>query len=367
MRKTGDEMKETKYPKYSMKTKKKFKAIFGNPPYSMKTGVGKNEKKLLWNRFSETSIEMADEVYYVTPYIWNGNARGVVEKNDTKIRKVDFTAGEMFDVGSSICYWNNAKADEGVIETKNKKIKFDRLSEIIYVPFDLENTLSIHRKGWAKKPIGFKAGLSNIMMLKYEGKLKPVKDDEFKHPVYSTSIHRLYYTNEVGYEMYENLYGKPKIMVGRSSDNAAFFDRDGELAATHMASCLFDTAENLEIRFKQLTSKFTKFWFQTSSQEMNGKTSAFVYHAAYHHFPDIPLSITTDDEIHDYFELSDDEVKVVEKYAHIATESEKRRVKRAGMVKKAVGTFKRLNHENGIEIGENFDLFHQKGEKSENN
>ena len=303
---------------------KKYKAIFGNPPYSIPNG--NTSPPLLWDKFSDSSIAMAEEVYYITPYIWNGRVKKFIRDHNTRIRKIDLTAVNSFTIGGSICYWNTHGADRTTIHTENSTVEIDRLSDLYYIPFDIENTLTIHKKGWAK---------NRIMGFKHNGRidahyhielLRDEQDDEFKYPVYSTSIYNMKYTNEKGIRLYGlDLFHRPKIIIGRTRDNNPFIDRNGEYANTNFPYYLTDTIDNLEIRYKQLQSKFTKCWLTTGTQDVNGNRNAFIYHATLRLFPDIPLSITEDQEIYEYFGLNDDEVRIVEYYAEIVDGVTKRR------------------------------------------
>ena len=216
----------------------------------------------------------------------------------------------------AFCYWNTHKADQAIIHTKNDKIVIDRLTDLFYVPFDIENTLTIHQKGWAIKK---KLGLRNIAKIDahYErALLRDDQDDEFKYPVYATSKYHIRYTNDAGIRKYGlDLFYSPKIIIGRTRDNTPFFDRKGEYANTNFPYLLSGDIDELEIRHKQLQSNFTKFWMTTGTQDVGGKRNAFIYHPTLRLFPNIPLTITDDDAIYEWLGLSDDEIRIVEYYA----------------------------------------------------
>ena len=195
---------------------KRYKAIFGNPPYSIK--IGKEKPLILWDKFSKSSIEMAEEVYYVTPHLWNGNVKQFFLYGDKKIRNVDLNASDAFNIGITICLWNTHKQDKAIIYSNDEKIELDKLSDIEYLSFDLNNTLSIHKKGWGKKPLKMER-VFLLLASKTNPILRRVRDDEFKYPVFSTSVHNFYYTNEVGMDKYgRDLFNTPKIMISRNRD-----------------------------------------------------------------------------------------------------------------------------------------------------
>ena len=290
--------------------KKKYKAIFGNPPYSIPTG-NKKGKKLLWDKFSETSMKMAEEVYYVTPYIWHTAAKKMIAED--KITKIDLTAGHAFVVGSSICYWNNHKRDKKEIHTKNKVIEIDTLSEILYLPCDLENTLSIHKKMWNKK---YRMGFKHNPIIDY-GDLHDKKDEVNCYPLYSTSEYSIKYVDERNIRKYGlELFHSPKVIIGFTRDNNPFIDRYGEYATEAHSYYITDTLENLEVRMIQLSSNLAKFYFSTARQESSKELSAIaLYRRAFRLFPDIPLSITDDKAIYEWLELTAEEIDIVERHA----------------------------------------------------
>ena len=308
---------------------KKYKAIFGNPPYSVKNEAirGIKSKVAIWHLFAESSMEVADEVYYITPYLWNKRMMKWMEYADEKIGKVDLNISDHFDIRSSICYWHTHKKDKLTIYSKDgNQIEIDNMRDIKYIPFDIDNTLSIHRKGWAKKPIKM-LRIGSLVADKESAKLQREKTEEFKYPVFSTSVGNLYYTNEVGKNIYgDELLKTPKIMLGRTRDNTPLYDRDGEYASTAMAFVIFDTLDNLDIRYRQLHSKFYRFWFATGRSERGGFYDSFLYNDAFNLFPDIPLTMTEDDEIYKWLGLNDDEIKVVEKYARLKVNGNDRKM-----------------------------------------
>ena len=271
---------------------------------------------------------MADEVYYVTPHLWNGNVKQFFLYGDKKIRNVDLNASDAFNIGITICYWNTHKQDKAIIYSNDEKIELDKLSDIEYLSFDLNNTLSIHKKGWGKTAIKMER-VFLLLASKTNPILRRVRDDEFKYPVFSTSVHNFYYTNEVGMDKYgRDLFNTPKIMISRNRDIVPLFDRVGEYANTDMTNLIIDTIENLEIRHNQLQSNFAKFWFTTGCNTINNQRCGFSHLRAIQRFPDIPLSITTDDEIYKWLDLTENEIKVVEKYADLSRKKKFRHEKK---------------------------------------
>ena len=303
--------------------KKRFKAIFGNPPYSIDIKKNGGRPKNLWTLFSYSSIDNADEVYYVTPYIWNGKSKKMID--DNAVYKVDLDADKEFGVNSSICYWNTHKKDKRTIHTNGKVIEFDDLSDIEYLPYDVENTLSIHKKMWDKERMGIYAR-NVVCTFQKKEMISKEKSEEFPYKFFYSTRNTFFYVNEEGINLYgKELYETPKLIIGAFTDNIPFFDREGKCGSLLGAYLLVDSVENLDVRYRQLQSKLAKFYMMTARQTKNNKPTIYMYFKGIRLFPNIPLHITTDADIYSYFDLSDEEISVVEKYAQIATESENKR------------------------------------------
>ena len=314
---------------------RKFKAVFANPPYSKKSREDRCGKIDLWNQFAEVCLKATDEVYFITPFIWNGHARKLQEKLNTKVGYIDLTAGKHFDVQMSISYWNTKKRKGCTVKTEKGEFEIDQLDELVYIPYMVDDTLSIHRKVWKKNRVKTKV-VSHLMNRRgmldtfHNAELtSETESGEFKYKVFHLNPSKFYYTTKEGIEKYGwSLFESPKIVIGVSSDNTPFFDRKGEYATTHNGYVIFDTLENLETRYIQMNSKFTKFFFATARQEMGDSPAGLIYHAAIRNFPDIPLSKTTDDEIAEWLELTEEELKVVDEFSRQVDEKNGRRDER---------------------------------------
>ena len=298
-----------------------YEEIFSNPPYSVRNNSGRGAVTLLWNHFgiaAKKVLSPTGKAHFITPVPWNGLAKNFIAEADDIISEIDLSAGDEFNVGSNICSWVMDKANNNgtTILTRNGNIhSVDKLSDIPYLPFDLDNTLSIHRKAWVLAEMGMKRSValdthfskSLVSINRFEG---------FQHPLYATGV-TFYYTNEEGLKKYGDLFYRPKLFVSQQGVTIPYFDRDGSMGSTHHAYYLADdddSVERLEIREKQLNSKFAKFWFYCGRQDINGR-AGLLYHATLRLFPKLPESVVEDQDIYNYLKLTADEVKVVEMYA----------------------------------------------------
>ena len=312
---------------------KKYKAIFGNPPFSLMKPSGGATKKL-WPLFTESSLDVAEEVYYVTPFIWNPNYPHLTKKLSDRVTDVDIAlVKKNFNIGTAVCYWHTNTKD-GDIKVKlsdDKIITITKLNDIKYIPFDSINTFSIHKKGWDKQryiPSKCKRGLD----LYYQKDcIMKRRDDEYRYPIFSTNINKLYYTNGEGLRRYgDDLRRTPKIIISTTRNNVPFLDKYGEYMTTNMSYIMVDDIDILEVRMEQLQSNFAKFWFFTGRVENANYdkmvSGGFIYANALKFFPDIPLNLVKNGDINDWIGLDDKEVAIVNKYAKIATEQNERRV-----------------------------------------
>ena len=195
---------------------KRYKAIFGNPPYSIKTGTNRKTNRYYGINLAFYQGNVAEEVYYVTPLIWNGKAKSFVQHVYDDIGKIDLEINDYFRPGLAFVIGNTHKPDKLTIHTKSDVIEMDNIRDIKYIPFDFNNTLSIHMKGWRKKSLEIYRNRNRLLFFKENVSsplIKRVQDDEYKYPVFSTNIYNLYYTNEEGLkECKQDLV--PKVLIG---------------------------------------------------------------------------------------------------------------------------------------------------------
>ena len=251
------------------------------------------------------------------------SVKPLIRRLHGKLVMVDLSAGAEFGAFSPICSWiyrRSYNSEKIAIKTKgDKTIIINDFSDIEYLPYDIDNSLSIHLKGWSKKPMRFR--YDNRIGYK---SIKKAADSDYKHPVYVSSRHRIYYTTDAHAAKHSEHF-TPKIIVGFVTDNSPFYDKRGEFIVNSSSFFITDTEDNLEARYKQLQSNFTKFWFGTGRQECDGEPYLHAYHAAFKLYPDIPLHITTDADINAYFGFTKEEVLIIEGYANKVEESVKKR------------------------------------------
>ena len=137
----------------------------------------------------------------------------------------------------------------------------------------------------------------------------------------------MYYTNLKGKKAYGKLFDEAKLIMGITKDNTPMLDSKGEYGTTAMSLYIKDDLAKLKTRKKQLESDFAKFWFETGRQECTGnKQNGAIYLDAAKLFPDIPLSITTDEAIYKWLGLTHTEIAVVNKYARVVDAKAQKRI-----------------------------------------
>ena len=83
--------------------------------------------------FQKPQMKEADEVYYVTPLLWNRSHKNFMKYVDDKVGKIDLSTCDEFNVYSPICYWNTHKKEKLLIEKGEYKIEVDKLDDIKYI------------------------------------------------------------------------------------------------------------------------------------------------------------------------------------------------------------------------------------------
>ena len=311
-----------------------YECVFSNPPFSIKKEDSEtNNSSSLWDKFGRhaiKSLSATGSAHFITLHIWNGSSKDFLDFANDKIIKVNLSVVKKFKVSAPICSWMAQRKNTGsvnIIARNSDIITIPELTDINYLTCGLHETLDIVRKGWAVKET---MKLNRITKI-HTRVTKEVADSEYHYPVYTTSFYKIRYAN------YESAvaYGletikSPKIMIGITTDNNPFFDKNGEYATNTNAYILIDTMDNLEIRMKQLQSNFAKFWFWVGRNEKAKSHHGSVHLATMNTFPNIPLTISDDQEIYQWLNLTTEQIAVVEKYAKLADKQTANRDKRNG-------------------------------------
>jgi hypothetical protein len=246
---------EGDYLKY--KTKMKFDAILGNPPYQIK--VGETNTEPIWDKFVLKSFELVKEGGFVSlihPSGWR-SPKGRFKKIQNLLRSKrihflslnDFNDGQkMFGVGTNFDFYCVQNIDDDSEITKvisiDKEIFHIDLNRFNFIPngmFDLfkeliaddnEEKVDIvhsesfyaHRKEWMSKEIS----------------------DEFQHPcVYTITKSNgmnFYYSrvNDKGH------FGIPKVIWSNGLGTYPIIDRDGRYGLMEYSFGISDIVENLD-------------------------------------------------------------------------------------------------------------------------
>jgi hypothetical protein len=255
---------EGDYLKY--KTKMKFDAILGNPPYT----VGKN--KTIWHLFVEKSFELCGDNGYVSlvhPNGWrNIGGRFSKTQNLIKSKKVLYLSmnniiegRRIFNVDTPFDWYviNNTENNNNSLT----KIKFQdglvdeiRLNEFDFIPnFQLDEIKNlIAKENEEKVCVLHSESLYEIR----QNHMSAIQSNEYYLPcVYSVlkngSPTLKYSREDRGY------FGIPKIILGNGANPTSFIDYNGDYGMTQFAFAIVDDVDNLEKIKKALNSdKFAK-------------------------------------------------------------------------------------------------------------
>lgn len=134
----------------------KFDVIVGNPPYQYPKGIEPSTK--LYIDITDKIIPLVKKdgtLTFITPQgiLQDGRKNRVYKKIDGKIKRVDYTANNNFNIGQSVCAWtyipNGSKEIEVVCNNKNYRVNnlFEVCREECQTLNKICNKISYRRNG----------------------------------------------------------------------------------------------------------------------------------------------------------------------------------------------------------------------------
>lgn len=298
----------------------KFDVVIGNPPYQGTNTVSEDRAQPknhnLWTKFIHKIFEdlVKDDGYvsFVTPDSWMSPSNDVFKLfKENQVHVVDLECGKYFNVGSSFTAWTAQKTPV-TKETSFGKVAVN-LKEFPYLPRDLEKTLSIHKKviEYSKNNINAVRGKSyksidvvgDITCHSSKPCVSKVQTEEFKYPLLHTNAQTRWSNIKSAY--FDNIkvmwtlsgYYRPQINLG-----------DKGFTEVNQA-ILVDSKAEAEAVMSYMNSKLYHFIVTTA------KWSGFLNGKVFTMLPDLgKTKLYTDSDIYKIFNLTEDEIKIVESY-----------------------------------------------------
>jgi hypothetical protein len=325
----------------------KFDIIIGNPPYSIDTDGSKKSASPYYTKFVNKSDKLSKKIFMLTPSRWFGSNQQslnvkfrnqMFKRSDVKLIQHYENEKEIFnekiDGGVSFllidhdydgeCEFIKCKDDKLTIKmldlSKLEMISdsnYDTLKDKLFENKEMKSLVSIWR-----------ASSYYVVRTNVEGKSKQSSEYNIK----------CYVNQEVGFIKYINLKGileekygnnsekkykeimkksqKWKVItVGFNGDNKSFGNNmfigsPNEIHTNTYLSFEVDTEEEAKSLFSYMKCKFTNVMLglRKSGRSIIGNTCEWI--------PLVPLDREwTDDKVHKYFKLTDDEIKLIDDFA----------------------------------------------------
>jgi len=283
----------------------KFDIIVGNPTYQGKNdkGTAKNKSHNLWSKFVDKSIDLVKDnghLDFVTPDSWmSANSQILTKFKEHSLIWCNTDVSKHFSVGSSFTAWmleKNKNTNQCYID--GIPVNFSKLN---YLPRDFHNTYTIHDKviNSAFPKIGALCDTTCHSDHKHK-KLSDTKDSVYKYKTFHTNAQTRFS------KLKSKDFDKNKIVWSLSGYFKPFYD-NGNIGTTEVCQYLLvdDQTEGDNI-LTYLNSKLYQFIVTT------GKWSGFLNGKVIESLPKLPNKKWTDATLYKQFNLTQDEINVIE-------------------------------------------------------
>jgi len=237
----------------SDKIKMKFDVVIGNPPYQevdnngKSKGGGKGGANNLWSKFIIKSMEISDNVFFITPPSFLSPNHLVLKKmyesGGLKLLKI-FDESPFIGVGTQACYYYWSKNYDGLCKIGGESISLkDKILPNSSNPIDF----SIFNKFFSKKEKYTFESNSQLHKTNKKHLLSVTKDDVF--------IYKTYHASKIIYSsfMTEN-YPKLKVVISDSGYLNPIIDTNCN-TTQHSFFHIFDSKADAEFLIKLLNTK----------------------------------------------------------------------------------------------------------------
>jgi hypothetical protein len=318
----GDTLNLDTFKTFNLKT---FDIIIGNPPYQQTDdkGVSKGGGNNLYTKFIYQAYDLLkNEGYlvFINPPTFFGAGRSN-NKDDMNIRKDVFNNCNILhinleecskyfpNVGSLFIYYimqkNNVANEKLEVLCRYNKTNYKSiidqkiLNDMNYIPYLLNNTsINICKK---IKDTENKLKIFNQMTFdKRRPYMSVNKTDEFKYPIQATGVQVVYSSKQCKYQ-----YDK-KILMSRSGYLRPFYD-DGITGVGSDCFCyVVKDKKEADYVINLIKSKLYTFYININ------KWSGFHHLTVLQDLPYIEIKDITDEKIYKYFNLTEDEINLIE-------------------------------------------------------
>ena len=304
----------------------KFDVIVGNPPFQAPGNF--KGSTLLWPAFYEKADSILKEngyLYFLSPYTWASAIND--DSKNSKVSLCNFSTSELlnFDLTPNNYFNVGSSTISTALFCKNKKASTDvniRFSDSVEVKMDISDLDFIPMKVCSNYDISIFNTVINNDLQKFEllnqtfGKGIRSSKNNLSESGNNDLVHKSYYTwsnykkNKFLWSYSKGLYSDiPKIILFYSNDCSFVYDTGsaglGHLTAGIPCSSIEEYNNAMTIFDSKLFSFVSKF--KPYKGTHGGKP------ATVKHFPKLSFSKSwTNQEIYDYFNLTQEEINYIE-------------------------------------------------------
>lgn len=291
-----------------------FDVIVGNPPFQDSVNRNKTQHKL-WIRFTELSLTKwlrpNGVLLQVSPCSFLSPSSKILKLfKKFDVVYLDMCAKKYFkNIGSTFAHYlivnENKKGNLTTLTTDDGT--FDLcLEDCLYVPNDpCETSLSIHKKvifdTEEKMDVRFDYSTCHNVLIHRNDTISKTKTNNHIYPIVHTNS-QIWYS-----KVRQDWADHNKVMWSRSGYTKPFYD-NGLYGGTDMVYyVIVDDEEEGKTLESNLSSKLFRYIFSSA------KWSGFGNEIVFCSLPKIPNKKMSDEELYQFFGLSDEEVEYVER------------------------------------------------------
>lgn len=278
----------------------KFDIIIGNPPYQGSSSAG-NKTHSLWKKFIKLAFKVKNDdgvIMMITPSTWISCRHMSKLFLSGNLESAEIINAEIFKVGVTVSWWFwKPGAYNGTRFTANDKTQLVQFTKVGVVPSRIisDESIAIQRKTLLNE---LPLGLFSCQIFHAHKE----QTEQYKWPIFNTHAQQLSWANKKPTDL---LYRK--VIFSNVGTFCPVYDEGTRGTCWHSHSYIVRDEQEGNALIKYLNSKLIRFL------NFNNRSGGFMDPIFPKGLPAINYEvITTDDEIYNYFNLTQSEINLIE-------------------------------------------------------